>query len=81
MVFPGGLNDTAIDTYTVAHALKGTEETYSHILGIATCQPGSPVVYYTGYGWSKFGFPTADDFAKYVEQFALNLENPLIIKY
>jgi hypothetical protein len=81
MIFPDGLSGTATDTYTITHAVSGKEETHSHILGVTTYQPGTPITYYTGFGWSKFGFPTADDFAAYIGHFAESLENPLTVTY
>lgn len=80
MVFPSGLEKTLVDTCTLTHAITGRKETHSHILGVTTCQPGMPVTYYTGFGWSKFGFPTVDDFKSYIARFAASLQEPLIIK-
>jgi len=81
MVFPQGISGVTKDTYTVAHAITGKEETYSHLLALTTYQPGEPVIYYTGYGWSKYGFPVLDDFKEYIEQFAKSLESPLVVAY
>jgi hypothetical protein len=80
MVFPSGLEKTLTDTYTLTHAVTGREETHSHLLGVTTFQPGTPVTYYTGFGWSQSGFPTVDDFKKYIAHFAAGLREPLIIK-
>ncbi|MDR1810393.1 MAG: DUF4861 domain-containing protein [Prevotella sp.] len=81
MVFPQGIEKTEVNTYTIEHAISKQKQTYSHVLAVTTCQPGEPVVYYTGYGWSKFGFPTVADFQKYVADFAANLKEPLVVKY
>jgi hypothetical protein len=70
-----------VDTYTIVHPKSGKEETHSHVAGITTYQPDTPITYYTGYGWSKFGFPEVDDFKTYIGNFAASLENPLIITY
>ncbi|MDR1455093.1 MAG: DUF4861 domain-containing protein [Tannerella sp.] len=80
MIFPSGLEKTLVDTYTLTHAITGREETHSHILGVTTCQPDMPVTYYTGFGWSKSGFPTVDDFKSYMAHFVAGLQEPLIIK-
>jgi hypothetical protein len=81
MVFPGGLSGTAIDSCTITHAITGKIETHSHLLGITEYQPGVPIVYYTGFGWSKYGFPSVEDFEAYIGKFAENIDNPLIVKY
>ncbi len=55
-------------------------EIHNHLLVIETYQPGQPQTYYTGYGWTKFGFPKATDFEKYAEDFTICLKQPLIVK-
>ncbi|MDR3267905.1 MAG: DUF4861 domain-containing protein [Tannerella sp.] len=80
-VFPSGLEQTVVDTYTLIHPKTGKEETHSHVLGITSCRPDTPVTYYTGYGWSKSGFPAVNDFQALIAQFAASLERPLIVIY
>ncbi len=75
LVFPEGLEKSEVNTYMVG------ENPYSHVLGITTYRPGTTVTYYSGYGWSKFGFPTVADFEKYVADFSASLANPLVVKY
>lgn len=75
MVFPAGIEESTTNTYEV-----GTTK-YSHVLAITTQQPKKPVIYYTGYGWSKFGFPTVSNFETYVKNFAEGLKQPLVVKY
>ncbi|GHU09284.1 DUF4861 domain-containing protein [Alphaproteobacteria bacterium] len=50
-----------------------------HVLAVTTYKPGRAVVYYTGYGWNKYGFTDAADFQKYLANFAKALNAPLII--
>ncbi|GAB6012266.1 DUF4861 domain-containing protein [Viscerimonas tarda] len=81
VVFPSGIEKSEVNTYSIEHAISKQLQTYSHVLAVTTYTPGTPVVYYTGFGWSKFGFPTADDFQKYVADFATALKEPLVVKY
>lgn len=81
LVFPQGINESKTDTYDVLNPKSNKKDTYSHVLAIATQQPNIPVTYYTGYGWSQFGFPTVADFEKYIQNFSEELKQPLIIKY
>lgn len=81
VVFPQGIDSTKIDTYTIINERSKKEETYSHVLAIATYLPNTPITYYTGYGWSKYGFPTDRDFQKYLETFVSSIREPFIIKY
>lgn len=81
MVFPSGLEKTLIDTCTLIHPKTGKEETHLHVAGISSYQPGAPILYYTGYGWSKYGFPAADDFQTCMAHFAASLDQPLVVNY
>ncbi|MBD8387367.1 DUF4861 domain-containing protein [Dysgonomonas sp. BGC7] len=81
LVFPQGFNKTEINSYEYTNPVSKKTDKYSHVLGVTTQQPNIPVTYYTGYGWAKFGFPTLQDFEKYLENFSTALKEPLKIKY
>jgi hypothetical protein len=81
MILPEGIEKSEVNTYTIEHAISKEMQTYSHILAATTYQPNKPVTYYTGVGWSKFGFPTIADWQKYVADFAANLQDPLVVRY
>lgn len=81
LVFPAGFDSTAVDTYSVVNPVNNTKGTYTHVLAIAKYQPNSPITYYTGYGWTKFGFAAEADFQTYLTNFANALKQPLIIKF
>jgi hypothetical protein len=50
-----------------------------HTLAVTTYTPGTPAVYYTGYGWSRFGFEHPGEFQNYLENFVQSRNQPLII--
>ena len=50
-----------------------------HLLAIAKKRPHKSFVYFFGAGWSKWGFPTDDDWFDYMEQAAFKIKNPLQI--
>lgn len=81
LVFPAGMESSKVDTYEIIHPKSKKTETHTHVLGITIQQPRIPVTYYTGYGWSKFGFSSVADFEKYVKEFSEALKQPLTIKY
>ncbi|NDW18848.1 DUF4861 domain-containing protein [Dysgonomonas sp. 216] len=81
LVFPENFDKDVIDTYAIMNPKTQKPDLYSHVLAVATYQPDSPVTYYTGYGWSKFGFPTLNDFEVYTSNFAKALKQPLAVKY
>ncbi|GHT06048.1 hypothetical protein FACS189423_10830 [Bacteroidia bacterium] len=72
LVFPEKFESSTIDVYNDAA---------SHVLAITTYQPNAPVTYYTGYGWSKFGFVSLEDFQQYIQHFSEALQQPFIINY
>lgn len=80
MIFPKGIEKAISDTYTIIHPKTGKEETHSHVLAIMTYYPEQPITYYTGYGWSKFGYPSLTHFQNYISLFSKGLEKPLKIK-
>ncbi|MDR2562592.1 MAG: DUF4861 domain-containing protein [Prevotellaceae bacterium] len=81
VVMKDGINETKVDTYEITHPKSGKLESHSHILAITSVLKDKPAIYYTGYGWSKFGFPSIDSFKEYIEKFAESLKNPLEIIY
>jgi len=81
IVFPQEISETVVDTYEYLNPKSNKEDTYLHVLAITSQDPKVPVTYYTGYGWSMFGFPTLTDFEKYVDNFSESLKQPLIITY
>ena len=52
-----------------------------HFLAITNYEPGQAVTYYTGYGWTKYGFEHPADFQKYLADFSACLKQPLVIAY
>lgn len=76
LVFPYNKIRTVLNTYTTD--VKGTPKTFSHVLAVTDYS--KPVVYYTGYGWSKAWFPTLGDYHNYVIRFADQIQKPLKIK-
>lgn len=48
-----------------------------HVLAYTTYTPGSNYTYYTGAGWSKWGFRNSAEWFKYVQEFAQKVKQPL----
>lgn len=81
VLFPNGLDSVGVQSYEYLHPLRKEVQQFSHILGYKTYQPSTPITYYTGFGWSKFGFETVESFENYMSQFNESLKKPLIITY
>ena len=83
VVFPDGISEVVVDTtYKHPHVLAVTTTSSvkrSTWRELTTMRPAETVTYYTGYGWSMFGFPTAADFEKYIGNFVEGLREPLSV--
>lgn len=79
LLFPEGIKRTADHTYRIVNEKTGRPEEYTHFLCISDYVPGQPFTYYTGYGWSEFGFPSVSDFQEYMDNFSARLKQPLIV--
>lgn len=55
-------------------------EKNDHILLTTKYNPGDKLLYYTGVGWSKWGFETDEKWNQYIEEFSAKIHNPLIIE-
>ena len=76
-VFPGKLNDAKAVKFSDAEkAERGAE---GHVLAYGTYNPGDTYTYYSGAGWSKWGFKDAAAWYNYVQQFAQKLQEPLTV--
>ncbi len=58
---------------------KSTKVAKGHILATTDYSPNTKLTYYTGYGWSKWGFPTRLSWFKYVNDFAKKSASPLVV--
>jgi rhamnogalacturonyl hydrolase YesR len=61
-------------------AAVGFAQYDSQYLALAKAQPGKPLVYYMGAGWSKGDFPTPEQWEAYVASFSQRLAAPLVVK-
>lgn len=60
-----------------AAAVKDTD---GHLLIVTRYQPGTPLTYYAGGGWSKWGFQSDADWNRYIEEFSQRIQSPLTVK-
>lgn len=56
---------------------KKDRKANGHVLAISDYTPGNDYTYYFGGGWSKWGFPSPEDWFAYVEQYAQKVKSPL----
>ncbi|MDZ7635851.1 MAG: DUF4861 family protein [Bacteroidales bacterium] len=55
-------------------------ENGDHLLIVTRCTPGTPLVYYAGAGWSKWGFESAQEWTDYITRFSQLISSPLMVK-
>ena len=76
-VFPEKINEAkAVKFSDKEKAERGAE---GHVLAYSTYNPGDTYTYYSGAGWSKWGFKNSAEWFDYVQKFAQNLKEPLTV--
>ena len=76
-VFPEKINEAkAVKFSDKEKAERGAE---GHVLAYSTYNPGDTYTYYSGAGWSKWGFENSGKWFDYVQKFAQNLKEPLTV--
>jgi hypothetical protein len=73
----GGI--TYLGTVLTTPASAVTEKG-DHLLIVTRCTPGTPLVYYTGAGWSKWGFESDQNWTDYITRFSQIISSPLMVK-
>lgn len=73
---PSGRNYVGVFVPSKVKEAKNQED---HGFLVATCHEGKGFTYYFGGGWSKWHFPTDEDWFKAVERFSLTHKHPLKI--
>jgi hypothetical protein len=70
----GGI--TYIGTILTTPVISRSEKS-DHLLISTSYTPGTPLTYYTGAGWSKWGFETSQAWIDYLDNFAQKISSPL----
>lgn len=73
----GGI--TYVGTVLTTPAVE-VKETADHLLIVTRFQAGTPLTYYTGAGWSKWGFESDAAWTTYIEEFSKRLRSPLVVR-
>lgn len=60
--------------------INQTKAENKHLLLLTDYSDKRPFVYYFGAGWSKWGFPTDEDWFNYMDTFSQTFKNPLRVK-
>lgn len=73
------INGTLYEAVIVTKPFTKIEVKDGHILGFQNINPLKNYEYYQGAGWNKWGFPTFEDWKKYVKKYLSKIKNPLIV--
>ncbi|MDR1645735.1 MAG: DUF4861 domain-containing protein [Tannerellaceae bacterium] len=83
ILYPEPATDKAEGIYIGLVFPEGAERILmdaGHTLVVTTYTPDTPLTYYAGYGWKKFGFENETQFRIYLENFVKSRKQPLIIR-
>ncbi len=78
-VLPENFGDPVLNEYEIVAPVGAG--VYRHALAVVPYTPGTPLTYYTGFGWEKWGDWTSDSFADYLAAFATALKTPFVVNY
>ena len=76
-VLPLDVEDFMLNEYEIVAPVGAG--VYRHALAVVPYTPGTPLRYYTGFGWEKWGDWTSDSFADYLAAFATALQTPFVV--
>ncbi len=65
----------------IPYPVSEITEHSGHLLMETDYAPGMKLTYYTGAGWSKWGFENSGEWISYIESYAERILNPLKISY
>lgn len=80
VIIPEGITRDTIYTLNYTNPVNGKKSTFTNVLAISEYNPERSFTYYTGFGWSKFGFQNADEFNQYIQHYSQVLQEPLVVK-
>lgn len=81
IVMPKGIDNVSVCSNTNPSNANKPLTTLPNVVATTQYTPNEPITYYTGFGWSKSGFSSLEDFDKYLFDFSATLSTPLHITY
>ena len=81
IIIPEGIDDVFVNQKTMVNNSDKMLTTLPNIVATSKYQPNHPIVYYTGFGWTKYGFETLSSFEDYLSHFSASLSEPLRVTY
>ena len=80
-IIPAGIDSVLVNTYDYTNPIREKTNTFSNTIALTKIHPTYATIYYTGFGWSKYGFRSLDSFRKYLKEYSVSLKNPFEITF
>ena len=81
ILIPEKISNVYVNKYTLPSGSEKAIDNLPNVIATSTYTPEKTLTYYTGFGWSKYGFKNAASFATYMKDYSASLSEPLKIKY
>lgn len=80
IIIPQGIDDVSVTSHTKVGNSEKILNKLPNLVATTKYKKDGRLVYYTGFGWTKFGFKNLDSFQDYVKKYSLALQEPLKVK-
>lgn len=81
IIIPSGIEEVFTNKLTRVNNSDKVLENLPNVVAKTTYKNNEPIIYYTGFGWSKYGFPNLESFQDYINNYSKSLSEPLQISY
>lgn len=81
LIIPQGIDSVFVNSYEYTNPVNNKKFNLANTIATTVAEPQKTLTYYTGFGWNKFSFETAQDFETYMDRYSQSLKAPFIIKF
>lgn len=79
VLIPEGIDSVITTQSTQIGKLAEASTNLPNVVATTTYKSGGVLTYYTGFGWTKFGYPDSNTFDKYMGNYSSRITKPLTI--
>lgn len=79
ILIPEGIENVFVNEKTQVGNNSTILTSLPNVVATTTYSPGKPIVYYTGFGWNKYGFENVTTFDHYMQHYSRQIAEPLIV--
>lgn len=81
LIIPQGIKDVRVNNQSCVGNSENISTSLPNVIATSEYKSNTPITYYTGFGWNKFGFDNAEAFETYISVYSQKLKEPLIVKF